>query len=703
MLDAALEYAARGWAVFPLVERDKVPKVAGGFKVATTDAEQIRAMWERFPQCNVGIATGSMSGGLVVIDLDVDDERGKDGNAVLRAWEREHGELPETVCAVTGGGGEHLVFRSSEPVRCAVGEGEFEGVDVRADGGYIVAPPSVHPSGRRYEWEVAPDDVPVAQADGNVLALAKAVRLSQSGGRDGERVKKVNVNKKVEKGGRNNALFKALCSARSAGFEDMAMEAFAKTYNEMNLVPPLSAEEVGKTLESVLRYDPGNQDIEKSIREERKREKDGEKAEKSQKAPAFHHNLCARELIANHGACFIDGAPAVIRDGRYRIGWGEIDRAIIMMRDDAKAQQRKETKLYLEAIAPRVSAAPPNLIGFENGVLDVETMAFREWRDTDVIPNVIPHRWNAFAECPAVDIALRDFSNGDPGMELNLHEVAGLCMYRSPKYGYAPVLTGKGSNGKSTYISMLRALLGTENTSSLDLEVIGKNFQAQQVAGKLANLGDDISNEFLRGSELSVFKKLTTGSRIYSDVKNNSGFEFDPYCTLVFSANEFPRLGDSGFGVMRRLFPIEFGRTFSRTDPGFDPDIAEKLSTEEAIERFARLAVSGLRRIIETGTMTPNRQSERSREEIRLDNDTVLLWMSETGTEESDIEGEVVANVYEQYAEWCRKSGAMAVKINKFSRTIAGTLELNSVPEWVDYAGGTKKKARVYRRNSSNA
>lgn len=680
--EAAERYARElGFAVFPLLPNSKRPAVANGVKDATTDADVIASGWAQNPSMNVAIACGEPSGGLLVIDIDVDDDTGEDGMEFLAKWERVHGELPETVSAITGRGGSHLYYRVSGRMKNSANPDV--GVDIRCDGGYVMAPPSIHPNGRTVEWENDPKDYEIAEADENVLAFVDAVRPKGFGGRG----RKVDATKVVKEGGRNNALFKALASARSANADDDVMEAYAFAYNMTKLDPPLPADEVRRTLESVLSYEPGNKEAEA-------------KAEQSGTArsnPAFRHNVCARRLIEEQGACFVDGMPAIVRDGRYRIGWGEIDKAIIEMRDDVTQQKRKETKLYLDARAPRVSASPPELIGFENGVLDVLTMEFRAWSAADIMPNVIPHRWDAFAECPIVDESLRKFASGDPGAELNLREAAGLCMFRSPKYGYAPVLLGDGSNGKSTYIAMLRALLGNENVSSLDLATIGKNFMAQHVAGKLANIGDDISNEFLKGDTLATFKKIATGSRIFSDVKNGVGFEFDPYCTLMFSANEFPRLGDSGYGVMRRLFPIRFNATFRRDDPDYDPDIVEKLTSEEASMRFAVIAVHGLRRVLERGEMTPNRESERSKGEIERDNNPVLLWIDEAGVERADLVGRVNSDAYRDFSEWCRTNGAMAVKITKFSRTVCETLGLKSVPETVETVGKGKKKMRVYR------
>ena len=74
--DAAIEYAKQGFAVFPLKPRNKTPMQAGGFKIATTDQRQIEKWWRDTPTANIGIATGQRSGGIVVIDLDVDDNKG---------------------------------------------------------------------------------------------------------------------------------------------------------------------------------------------------------------------------------------------------------------------------------------------------------------------------------------------------------------------------------------------------------------------------------------------------------------------------------------------------------------------------------------------------------------------------------------------------------------------------------------------------
>jgi hypothetical protein len=147
MVDHALELAARGFAVFPLAPRSKVP-IAGsrGCLDATRDPDRIVRMWQREPHANIGLATGGASGVWV---LDVDDRH--DGAATMRGLVGELGPLPPTLRARTGSGW-HLYFRLDGAVVRQGANVLGPGVDTRSTGGYVVAPPSIHPSGARYRW-----------------------------------------------------------------------------------------------------------------------------------------------------------------------------------------------------------------------------------------------------------------------------------------------------------------------------------------------------------------------------------------------------------------------------------------------------------------------------------------------------------------------------------------------------------------------
>lgn len=182
LLEEALSYAKRGWHVLPVHgvadgrctcgdpacgSPGKHPRIVGWPTEASTDAEVIRGWFGRWPDSNVGIATGRGSG-FWAVDVDAPREgRPADGRATLASLESRHGRLPACPRVRTGGGGEHLLFRLPCDREVPNRTGPLPGLDVRGEGGFVVAPPSVHSSGRRYEWEVRPQEPgPAGPGDG---------------------------------------------------------------------------------------------------------------------------------------------------------------------------------------------------------------------------------------------------------------------------------------------------------------------------------------------------------------------------------------------------------------------------------------------------------------------------------------------------------------------------------------------------------
>jgi len=143
---SALALARRGLPVFPCKPREKIPTSKRGCLDATTDLAIVNGWWEGWPEQNIGLATGGQAR-LAVIDVD-----GDEGECTLAEMERAHGKLPATVNVITGKG-RHLYFRATAEFPTTVGK-LGKGLDTRGDGGYVIAAPSVHPSGKRYEWSV---------------------------------------------------------------------------------------------------------------------------------------------------------------------------------------------------------------------------------------------------------------------------------------------------------------------------------------------------------------------------------------------------------------------------------------------------------------------------------------------------------------------------------------------------------------------
>ena len=141
LLSAAKYYAGLGFNIFPCQIRGKTPATSHGFK----DAKPSAAPWETGTQFNIGFSTGA---GVVVLDVDVNPERGKFGNEELAALEKKYGKLPATWTSLTGSGGTHYFFSCDDPA-LTIAAGFAPSLDYRANGGYVILPPSVHPNGKR--------------------------------------------------------------------------------------------------------------------------------------------------------------------------------------------------------------------------------------------------------------------------------------------------------------------------------------------------------------------------------------------------------------------------------------------------------------------------------------------------------------------------------------------------------------------------
>jgi hypothetical protein len=221
MVRAALAYAERfRFAVFPCRPRQKTPLTEHGYKDATKDPIQIRALWERWPDANVAIATGATSGILV---LDVDPRHG--GDDTLEALQVRYGRLPETPTVLTGGGGFHSYFRHPGGFVSNSAGKIGQGIDVRGDLGHVIAPNSIHESGNRYLWEVSSriDEIPLAELPAWILNLITSAEVGSNPESDSKRARGAapdieRLTAGVSEGDRDNQLFRLACYLRRLGY-----------------------------------------------------------------------------------------------------------------------------------------------------------------------------------------------------------------------------------------------------------------------------------------------------------------------------------------------------------------------------------------------------------------------------------------------------------------------------------------------------
>lgn len=268
MFDALQTYLQYGWNVIPthgvMVGKDgnlkctcgkhdcsspgKHPTTPQGLKNATTRKDWIEAWWKRWPWANVAIATGQLSG---IVVVDIDPRHG--GNDSLDDLFVKNGAFPDTAEVMTGGGGRHFYFKHPGiEIRNSAGK-LGTGIDVRGDGGYVLAPPSSHITGGMYEWEASsePEEVGLAQMPKWLIDLlaAPAVRpdVSVLHGKPGE-------SSDIADGGRDNFMTACAGAMRRWGMTQSAILAALRVDNEHRCKPPLPDEALIRISKSVMRY-----------------------------------------------------------------------------------------------------------------------------------------------------------------------------------------------------------------------------------------------------------------------------------------------------------------------------------------------------------------------------------------------------------------------------------------------------------------
>jgi hypothetical protein len=249
-LEAANHYLALGWSVLPLRRRTKRPLIRWEhLQHKRPSEEEISEWFRRWPDANIGIVTGEISN---LIVLDIDPKHG--GDSMLGQLEQKFGMLPDTVEAVTGGEGRHLYF--AHPFGLTRNRtGLAQGIDLRGDGGYIVAPPSIHPSGRPYKWAAgrSPEEITLAPLPRWMLVPVRGPRV----GRSLPQWRKL-VQEGVAEGERNSTIASLTGHLLWHGVDpEVALEVLL-AWNRMRCRPPLDDTEVARVVASISKLHETN-------------------------------------------------------------------------------------------------------------------------------------------------------------------------------------------------------------------------------------------------------------------------------------------------------------------------------------------------------------------------------------------------------------------------------------------------------------
>jgi putative DNA primase/helicase len=236
---------------------------------------------------------------------------------------------------------------------------------------------------------------------------------------------------------------------------------------------------------------------------------------------------------------------------------------------------------------------------------------------------------------------------------------------------------------------MVSTLLGEDNTANLDLCEIGDRFRTAELTGKLANIGDDINDEWV--SNTAIFKKVVSGDTVTAERKGKDPFKLRSFAKFFFSANSLPRLGrgkDSS-AVLDRLVIIPFDATFSKTDADYDPFIKYKLREEAVMEALIAKAIPALREVLIEQEFRTSEKVRSSLVEFEKSNNPILEFFADL--DEQDYLHEPIKLVYQRYHAFCLGNNLQAISSIEFQKQMKAHFNLVIKVNEID-----GKKVRVY-------
>lgn len=520
--------------------------------------------------------------------------------------------------------GKHFYFRNSDLVKESTNKVSCVGIshmDIKLGTNNRICPLVINGEGREIVKVVGELDV--------IPAWLKPIRA------------KVNFQDMVEGEGRNQALFNYILTLQKVGMTKEQVRETIRLINNYILKDSISTKEI----ETILRDDAFL------------------KASFYNETGKLQYEALATYLKDEYHIIKINGHLHIYDDGVYKRDTDQIERLLLKYINNSTKSVRGEVLRWLELICQERKVESERYILMNNGIYDIYEKKLLEHDPKRVFQNKINWNYNPNVYSETVENLLKKVSCNDDSIKSLIEEMVGFCLYRRSEIGKFFILTGEGSNGKSTILETITRLLGEDNISSVSMKNLTKRFNAFQLQGKLANIGDDISGAYIEESE--DLKKLTTGERLDVEEKGKNVYSIKSYAKLIFSANTIPNVKDSSWGFRRRMMIIPFNATFKSTDSDFDPRIKDKLSTPEAMEYFLLIALQGLDRVINNHAFTKSEAVTRELEEYNKGNNPVIQFC-----EEVELVNKSVGSTYRKYTVWCHENGYNPLTSNKFTRQV---------------------------------
>jgi len=680
MMMEALRYREEGFAVFPLRPGEKTPllskKQGGkGCKDATTELAQIEAWWKRCPRANVGIATGAASG-IFVLDVDFPDGLASLEHLENAAMEKGGAEI-ESVVVETGGGGRQIYFKSPDFEVKNSASKIAPGLDIRGEGGYVVAPPSIHPSGDAYTGDVFRDGI--ARAPDWLLALIRKSEFPR-GRNDGRSERAEGYTDRIPEGGRNDGLTRFAGSLRNKGLDEKAIFDELLKRNQEVCDPPLEEEEVAGIARSISNYPAGSGS---SFSDENSPKRLSDVGNSHRFAERYRRDLryCTpwKAWMYWTGKVWKEDKVQKVIKLAKQIPKDILELAAAVDEEKVSDQLRKfalktEGYCHLKAMVRLAEAELPILpdkfddalwlLNLENGTLDLTTGEFRSHRREDLATKICPVTFDPEATAPEWHAFLDTVTGGDEGLKAFLKRVAGYTLTGDTSERCIFLLHGAGANGKSTFVNVLQTLLGDYAMSTPIETLMVKrggsipNDIARLRAARLVSASEGEDGQRLAEA---LVKRLTGRDIIVARFLHREYFEFTPNFKIFFSTNHKPKiLGvDGGVWDRIRLIPFEVRIPEEKQDKSLEAKLKKELPG------ILNWALAGLREWKKLGSLAPPKVVTEATADYRKEADILGAFLGEET--HADRNGKISSReLFERYERWAEERGEDILPRNVF-------------------------------------
>ena len=633
LLKAALDYARHGWPVFPC-HINKKPLTPNGFKDATRSYSEIEHIWTHVHRlASIGIPTGKVSGFVV---LDVDTVHG--GYESLEELTNKHGELPDTPMVFTGGGGAHYYFKHPESYEVRNSAGKLgHGLDIRGNGGYVIAPPSSHLSGKMYDWELTshPDDLPLAEVPDWLLALIVSPPERPQNPQEGI----------ISRGAREDTLCRLGGSMRRQGASVEEMLAALTVMNETRCDPPLPVGDIQRIAKSMTRYAPEEDALNKTpfsdvYNGQLLVEEYGDVLRYCKDWGSWHTWTgthwqkdrvneiydYAREVVSRLGHRMLDSGDSL---GLKHATRSRSDRSLTAMIHQAGTMSVR--------VRPEDYDAQKWLLNCPNGTVNLKTGELLPHRQEDMITRCTPVAYDPLAVCPRWVAFLNQIMAppedcDDPDYTSSLvaflQRAVGYSLIGEVQEKILLIPWGTGDNGKSTFIETLANTFGEGYAMRTPTEIF--------LSRREGTIPNDVA--LLKGVRFAyaaeppqdrrlgeaLVKELTGGDKVSARFMRGEFFEFQPECTLWMATNHKPPTRGTDRALWNRIKLVPF--TVCIPPELQEKDLKRKLS-EEA-EGILSWAVTGAMAWQRDGLKEPKAVAAAT-SEYRDENDFVGAFITE--------------------------------------------------------------------------